>query len=831
MAVAWLDAARYADSYGYQSDQLNTQWPYRDWVVHALNENLPYNKFLTWQLAGDLLANPTRDQILATAFNRLHRMTNEGGTIADEVRFEGIVDRVNTFGTAILGLTVECSRCHDHKYDPITMRDYYSLSSFFNSIDENGMYDHPAKVPAPSLLLPTKEQAAQLETARKKVEQDESALANTIKNGGERYEQWLATAKPTADADLAAYFSFDGDAPKLRNESPSGKGEGTAAGLKLVPGFRGQAIHFDGDNGVAFSDLFQVDRWDPFTIDFWMLDNAANEQPVVVLQRTFGTDVGYNGFDLMLHGGILEARFYRVWPGNGIGIESRTPVASGKWQHIAVTYDGSSTDAGFKLFLDGKELSTDILRDHIYKKASLSTYGSGQLTLGQRFRDRGFKDGDLDELRLFDRALLPIEVQNLHDGTALKDAAAAPKSHHAELQAYYFSAIDKDARKATHELRDARRELVELEEPLQEIPVMQEMPEPRLTYILRRGAYDAPKTDANRVGRDTFAKILIPFPPDAPRNRLGLAEWLTDSRHPLTARVFVNRVWANFFGRGLVTTPENFGQQGALPTYPKLLDWLSRDFINHGWDIKRLCRIIALSSTYRQDSRVDTELRARDPENQLLARGPNQRLSAEEIRDVALAASGLLDRRMGGPPVSPYQPGQDLWREANTMSPAYHQSVGKDLYRRSIYSVWKRTSPLPNMLAFDAPTREVCTVARSRTNTPLQALVLLNDVQFVEAARTLAASVSNNHTDLDAQIDEAFLRLTGRHPDATELPLLTDLYREQVVFFANGAQQDAAPFLKVGESRQTPKLNSADFAALTVVCQTILNLDATIVER
>jgi hypothetical protein len=333
------------------------------------------------------------------------------------------------------------------------------------------------------------------------------------------------------------------------------------------------------------------------------------------------------------------------------------------------------------------------------------------------------------------------------------------------------------------------------------------------------------------VGRETFAKILIPFPEQAPRNRLGLAQWLADPRHPLTARVFVNRLWSNFFGRGLVMTPENFGQQGALPTHPELLDWLSRDFVEHGWDIKRLCRVIVLSATYRQDSRCDAALRARDPENQLLARGPSRRLSGEEIRDVALAACGLLDRRMGGPPVSPYQPGEDLWRETNTMSPAYHQSTGKDLYRRSLYSVWKRTSPLPNMQAFDAPTREVCTVARGRTNTPLQALVLLNDVQFVEAARALATLVAEKHAELKAQIDEAFLRFAGRHPDAAEIALLTDLYNEQSNLFADVANQNPTQFLQLGESRSDPKLVSPKLAALTVVCQAILNLDVTIVER
>jgi hypothetical protein len=312
---------------------------------------------------------------------------------------------------------------------------------------------------------------------------------------------------------------------------------------------------------------------------------------------------------------------------------------------------------------------------------------------------------------------------------------------------------------------------------------------------------------------------------------LGLARWLTDPRHPLTARVFVNRMWARFFGRGLVTTPENFGQQGALPTHPELLDWLARDFIDHGWDIKRLCRTIVLSATYRQDSRCAPELRERDAENLLLARGPSRRLSAEQIRDVALAASGLIDRKMGGPPVSPYQPGGNLWREANTMSPAYQQSTGHDLYRRSLYSVWKRTTPLPNMMAFDAPSREVCTVARGRTNTPLQALVLLNDVQFVEAARALAANVSKPNTQLPEQIDEAFMRLTGRHPDATERNLLVDLYNEQATIFADKSQQDPAAFTNLGDSKLDPKLDSAHVAALAVVCQAILNLDATIFER
>jgi len=866
MAVAWLDAARYADSYGYQSDQLNTQWPYRDWVVWAFNENLPFDQFLTWQLAGDLLDSSRtpathassarhlplahhahRDPILATAFNRLHRMTNEGGSIAEEWLVENAADRVHTFGTAVLGLTLECARCHDHKYDPITMRDYYSLMAFFNSIDEYGLYDHAAKVPPPSLLLPTPQQEAALSEAQEKLAAAETALAKTIAEGQPRFDEWLRTlvshvnpnghASAPADVsnDLVGYFTFDGPLEKLPNEAPSGHGEGSAAPLLSVPGVRGQAISFDGDHGAVFPELLPVDRWDSFSLDFWLRDTARNPEgfpgAVVVLHRSFGTDSGYNGFDVTLQDGVLAARFYRVWPGNAIGVEALEPIPPDTWQHLTITYDGSSTAAGLRLFVNGQPWPLKIVRDRIWKKAALPTHGDGHFTLGQRFRDRGFKDGQMDELRVYYRALTALEIRHLYDGQALANALAHPQDNREALAQYFFAAIDQPARHAAQQLREARRQLVEREEPLLEVPVMEELPRPRPTYILARGAYDAPKSEANRVERDTFAEILIPFPPDAPRNRLGLARWLTDPRHPLTARVLLNRLWANFFGRPLVLTPENFGRQGATPTHPELLDWLARDFIDHGWDIKRLCRSIVLSATYRQDSRCGPALRDRDPENRWLARGPSHRLSAEQLRDLALAASGLLDRRLGGPPVSPYQPGDDLWRESNTMSPPYRQSVGRDLYRRSLYSVWKRTVPLPNMLAFDAVTREVCTVFRTRTNTPLQALVLLNDVQFVEAARALATLVAHTHADLELQIREAFLRLTGRMPDDAELPLLLQLFHEQRSLFTDPTQQDAARFLQIGQSPPDPAIAPADLAALTVVCQTILNLDATLYKR
>jgi hypothetical protein len=831
MAVAWLDAARYADSYGYQSDQLNTQWPYRDWVVRAFNENLPYDEFITWQLAGDMLPNATADQILATAFNRIHRMTNEGGSIAEEWLVENASDRVHTFGTALLGLTVECARCHDHKYDPISQRDYYSLSAFFNSIDENGMYDFATKVPSPSLLLPTAEQQSQLEAARAEIAATEKAAVEAAMHSERPFREWLASEPSLAEVpDLIGYFTFDGDLKQVKNEVPGDKVEVKTDGVKSVAGKLGEAVEFGGDQAVVFPDFFKVDRWDGFTLDFWLRDAARQKSPAVVLHRTAGSDVGFNGFDVTLDDGFLEFRFYRVWPGNGIGVRAKERIAQDEWQHVAVTYAGSSTASGMRLYVNGRELPTTVLRDRMHKSAMAEAHGKPMFGLGARFRDRGFKDGQLDELRVYSRPLFPIEVQHLHDGKALTEAMNDPARQEL-LGPVYRERYSPEFRQIAARLTAARKKLVEIEDQIQEVPVMEELAEPRPTYMLARGAYDAPKSDANRVTRNTFEDILRPFPEDAPRNRLGLARWMTDPSHPLTARVFVNRVWANFFGRGLVATPENFGRQGTAPTHPEMLDWLARDFVDHGWDVKRLCRQIIDSATYQQDSRLRPELLEKDRENLLLARGPSRRLSAEQIRDLALAGSGLLDPTAGGPPVSPYQPGGDLWKETNEMSPPYRQSTGKALHRRSLYSVWKRTTPLPNMSAFDATTRETCVVARGRTNTPLQALVLLNDVQFVEAARALAVEVSHGHDDLRGRIAEAFLRFTGRNPDATELALLEDIYDEQRALFADGAEQNAAEFLKQGEYVAESQLPPADLAALTAACQVILNLDATIYER
>jgi hypothetical protein len=822
MATPWLDTARYADSYGYQSDQLCPTWPYRDWVVNAFNANLPYNKFLTWQLAGDLLPNATREQRLATAFNRLHRMTNEGGSVAEEWRIEGVADRVRTLGTAFLGLTLECARCHDHKYDPISQKDYYAFSAFFNSIDEKGLYDRADIVPSPTLLLPTPDQERQLAQAKSAVEQAEAAKLDT----SAAFRTWLSQPHAPDLPDQTGKFDFERfDGNAVPNLIPGAKAQGNRTDdTKLGEGHTGKGVLLDGECNVNFPDLGKFTRHTPYTIAFWLRDARLVEGDAVVYQACDGTDVGPHGYDLTVQNGILTARMFRHWPGNAIGIRTDVAIPRDTWIHVAVTYDGSSRASGLHIYLDGKLAATQIVRDHMVKGTGVHT-----LIFGQRFRDLGFKGGRIDDLAIFTRDLSPLEVAQLYDGHSLSDALARPQDHMAELERYYLSAIDPASRAARQSLADLRARVWQAEDPQYEVAVMEEMPQPRPAYVLARGRYDAPQTEANRVARTTPAS-LPSFPAAAPTNRLGLAQWLTQPDHPLTARVEVNRVWGLLFGKGLVETQEDFGIQGRPPTHPELLDWLARDFVNSSWNIKRLVKQIVLSSAYRQSSALRPDLRERDPQNMLLARGPSHRLSAEAIRDTALAAAGLLDDRPGGPPVSPYQPG-DLWRESNSMSPAYHQSVGADLYRRSLYTVWKRTAPMPDMTIFDSGSREVCIARRQTTNTPLQALVLLNDIPFVEASRAIGTrALKEGGPNLAARTRFLFRLLAAREPTPTETQLLSDLYTEQRAEFERDPQ-GAAKLIHIGDSKPDSALPPADLAAATILAQTVLNLDATIWER
>jgi hypothetical protein len=595
-------------------------------------------------------------------------------------------------------------------------------------------------------------------------------------------------------------------------------------GNKLVPGRSGQAIQFTGDDELSIPDVAgSLQPWDPYTVLCWLKIPKALTN-AVLFQRCEGTDVGFHGTEVSLKDGHVFFVIKRFWPGSALAIQATESFPQDQWAHLAVSYDGSGRAEGMRLFLNGRPLGSEIVRDHLDK--SPENAGSG-FTFGAMFRSSGLKDGLLDELRVYKRPLAPVEIGHLFDGHALHDALAARDA--STLRPYYLAAISAPVAAAREDQEKALHEFFKSRNHVLEVSVMEELPQPRPAFVLVRGRYDSPKTDDKRVSRTTPA-ALPPLAADAPRNRLGLAEWLVQPDHPLTARVAVNRFWQMLFGRGLVSTVENFGSQGAEPTHPELLDWLARDFVNSGWDVKATLKRIVLSATYRQDSRLRPELREKDPENRLWARGPSQRLPAEMIRDTALFASGLLDEEMGGPPVSPYMPG-DLWRESNSMSPAYHQSVGEALYRRSLYTVWKRTAPMPDMNAFDAPSREVCVVYRTSTSTPQQAFVLLNDTPFVEASRVLAEkAIQQAGSSPEERLRFMFRRLTAREPNPGETKLLLDLLQEQKDLFTKEPDR-AAKLIAVGERPRDAALNAVELAATTETAQAILNLDATVWKR
>ncbi len=876
MAMDWLDLARYADTYGYQADVERDLSPWRDWVIRAFNDNLPYDDFLVWQLAGDLLPNATRDQRLATAFNRLHRQTNEGGSIEEEFRAEYVADRLITVGTAMLGLTLSCARCHDHKYDPIKQRDFYSLIAFFNNIDESGLYSHFTRAtPTPTLLLWPEAKEKEHAELQARISQSEVGLAQISRAAKEAFANWVRTDRTIPPPQPVARFAFD---MVVSNTTPDSLSTNVARlddGPTLVaaPGNgapTNRALQFSGDNQVVCKDVAHFTRTNPFSFSLWLKPTERQDRAVVLHHSRAWTDSGSRGYELVLDHGQPFFGLIHFWPGNAIAVRAKQPLPTNEWSQVVVTYDGSSRAAGIRLYRNGAPLETEVVRDNLYKDIThRAAWGDGdvggiQLALAARFRDNGFKQGMIDDLQVFDVCLTAPEVRLIaapdepltrtrppaekeQQAVSTPSANATKQSEPSEIQnnrrtipplaegkergeektlfEYFLARQYEPYRAAIAELQQLRAQENALINDIPEIMTMQELPEARPTFVLKRGAYDAP---GDPVKRETPASIGV-FPANAPRNRLGLAQWLVDRQNPLTARVAVNRIWKMHFGRGIVATLDDFGSQGKLPTHPELLDWLAGWFMENRWDVKALHRLMVNSSAYRQSSTASRELAARDPDNLLLARGPKQRLPAEQIRDSALAASGLLNRTLGGPSVKPYQPA-GLW-EASGTGKSYSQDHGDKLYRRSLYTFWRRTAPPPSMLTFDALTREVCTAKREITTTPLQALVLMNDPQFMEAARVLGERLLKAHpTDVDARTREAFRALTGRMPDEKETAVLRQLFDEQKSFYAKEA--DAAnKLVATGESKWDENLPRADFAATTMLVSAIINFDEFIMVR
>lgn len=811
MASDWLDVARYSDTYGYQVDRDRSVWAWRDWVIAAFNRGLPYDEFITQQLAGDLLPASNRSQTLATTFNRLHPQKVEGGSVPEEFRVEYVADRTQTVATGIMGLTFECCRCHNHKYDPFSQREYYELSAFFDNIDEAGLYSYfTDSVPTPTLPLPTSKQERRLEAARAELRRAEAEWRRERASRLPAAEAWVGGETEHPGVIYAEpIFSLDFESPP---DPPNAATDGVL----------GKAIRLTGDDGLG-TDVGNFRRFEPFSVSLWIKTPDTKERAVIFHRSRAWTDAGSRGYQLLLESGRLSWSLIHFWPGNAIRVRAADAIPRDRWVHVTVTYDGSSRAAGLGLFVDGRRVDTETVRDGLEKQ--ITGGGGNTITIGERFRDRGFTDGCVDEFQVYDYELSAAEVSLLSTAEPRRawpsdsGALAAELSKDLRID-HYFKRIDPEMAGRRAALREARARLCTLQDEVDEIMVMRELPSQRQTFLLRRGQYDQ---RGEPVQPDT-PDSLTGFPERAPRNRLGLARWLTDADHPLTSRVAVNRLWQLLFGSGLVRTPEDFGSQGEPPTHPELLDWLALDFAAHGWDIKRMLKRIMMTSAYRRSSvPVAADVVRRDPENRWLARFPSYRLPAEMLRDNALAVSGYLSRKIGGPPVKPYE-----------ISASFKPSgpdAGERLYRRSVYTYWKRTAPAPAMLTLDAAKRDVCRVKRERTASPLQAFVMLNGPQFVESARGFAERLQARYRDDSrSALRHAFRRLTSRRPGEDELGVLEEMYRDQLEYFRNDSSRVDA-FMEVGESKPAASLDGARVAATAVVINMLMNFDSCVIKR
>lgn len=817
LALDWLDLARYADTNGYYTDAERQAWPWRDWVIRAFNTNLPFDQFTIEQLAGDLLPNATPGQKIATAFNRNHMVTNESGIIEEEYRTGYVCDRVETTAATWLGLTMGCAKCHDHKYDPLTMRDYYGLFAAFNNLDEKGIVKDVAPMsPAPALLLPSAEQQEQFARLSDQIRQDEARLKTLRPSLAQDIATWSGTAltqlPPAPQRGELVHFDFDADfadhGPRQVKSNVTGKLSGGA-------GVKGRALLLDATQYIDFPAPAPIERDRPFTLSVWINPGSSPQGCVASKQDS---DADGRGFEVLWYKAQPRINLAHRYGSDGIEVVARDKFSGGQWRHLLVTYDGSSKAAGLKVYIDGKPSEVDVRRDTL----SGSVASSEPWRIGWKGTGIGF-EGGMDEFRLFDRAISAEEVTALHwreflEGTVAVDAAKRTKEQMGKLESYFIEHHGTpELKQLSQELQSARVAEDAARKSILSVSVMQEMATPRETHVLKRGQYDQP-SDAVPFA---VPAALGHLPADAPRNRLGLARWLVAKDNPLTARVAVNRLWTQCFGDGLVRTPNDFGLQGEAPTNSELLDFLAVRFRDgHGstkpWDVKALLKLIVTSATFRQSSNFTPELLARDPENRLLARGPRFRLPAEMIRDQSLAISGLLAAQIGGPSVKPWQP-PGLWEAVSYNGEAsYQPDHGEATHRRGLYTFWKRQSPPPDLLTFDGPTREVCTVRRPRTNTPLQALLLLNDRNYLETARGIAARISRQPTD---RLAWAFRLVTGRQPQPAEFHLLSDFQSAQLAEFRRNPVA-ARKLINASEST-----DADEFAAWTLTASLLLNLD------
>ena len=816
----WLDAARYADTNGFHYDNFREMWPYRDWVIQAFNRNLSYDEFVIEQLAGDLLPNPTLDQLIASGFNRNHSTTSENGVIEEEMAVMYVKDRADTTAAVFLALTGACATCHDHKFDPISQKDHYALEAFFNNTTQRVMdYNRPDQ--PPMVIVPQPEDRQRWSDLHQRRKDLDARLTAIRQAPSAAFDQWL-----TSDATLPATPLES--APEVFRLATDGTARVTLKGVSqdvtLEPGIRfGEgpwqghgALKFDGKSALRLPNVDSFTGHDPFSVSAWVYIPKIKYHPGLTGDGSHSTIASQ--LTRVSANGITTRRGWMLFLDQGVpGMElfgdegkairaqalQNAPLKEGVWTHLTFTYDGSGKETGLSLHVNGSSVPTErgaygIQYLHVANTLPGTAKTDAPLLMGSD-GDQGLLEGSIAEFEVRSRAISAEEARLVAAWPEIVDARKVNVSEQSaaqkeSLRSYFSNRSDASYRDVLRELASVDAELKTIENRSETALIMEDRVDTKPTAnVLFRGLYDQPRDAVSA----NVPSVLPPMPASLPRNRLGLAEWMVEPSNPLTARVAVNRFWQQIFGVGIVKTTEDFGSQGEAPFHPELLDWLAVEFRESGWDVKNLIRLMVTSATYRQSSVQSKD--QKDPENRLLARGPRFRMDAEMVRDVALAASGLLVSRVGGPPAKPYQP-SGVWeatsmKESNTKN--YVQDKGDNLYRRSVYTLWKRSAPPASLETFDAPTRETYIVRRERTDTPLQALVGLNDPQFVEAARNLAEHAMHSDQTLDAQVDYMSSRLIARRFGPKEKEVVARSYADFLNYYQSH-KADASKLLGGG---------------------------------
>jgi hypothetical protein len=828
MATPWLDLARHSDTAGYHNDSLRQTWLWRDWVVKSFNDNKPFDRFTIEQLAGDLLPGATVDQKIASGFMRNVMTSDEEGIIEAEYLNIYLVDRVSTLGTTWLGMSVGCAQCHDHKYDPVTMRDFYGLYAFFNAVPERGKDGTRTLNPEPRMSVPSPGQTAEIGKLDAKIAAaDRLVKEHEAKLDAEQAEWEAKQSGESQAAGIAApfdHFPLNADGSGRTHDGQAI--EGALSGrTDFVDGANGKALELKGAGHIDLGARYAFEMSDKFSVAAWLRLPKGGKGGAPIGKIENGPN--FRGWDIEFHGAKANVHLIHKWPEETIHVQAQPDLPADSFQHFAFTYDGSGKAAGVKFFVNGKSVPTTTVKDNL--TGTIKT--SAPCAIGRRGGGESPFTGALNNLHVTQRVLGAGEIASLASSKTLEilaiEKSKRTKTQQDELRKFFREARATDYIPAKQAAEEARKARAAIDAQIPNVMVMSEMDKPRDTFMKVRGAYDK-NGDKVVAAFPAFLNTSVKYelPETKPRlTRLDLAQWITSPQHPLTARVAVNRFWAMLFGTGLVRTVNDFGSQGEFPSHPELLDWLAADFARD-WDVKRALKQIVMSRTFRQSAAASAELLARDTENRLLARGPRTRLDAEFVRDNALAISGLLNPAIGGKPVRPYQP-PGIW-SINEVGGGWNQQHDDGQYRRALYIYHRRSTPYPSLLTFDAPSREVCTAGRPRTSTPLQSLVLMNDPVYVEAARAFAArAIKDGGSDDASRLNHAWRLALARTPSPAERGVLERaLSAQRAHFAADKAAADA--LLKVGDFKNPNGIERNELAAWTAVANIILNLNETI---